>query len=195
MLRTWIVGALTLAVAALVFTATPKHAGAGQWYMGSAEAQRLYQQNRTAFYEQARAMMKFNNDSSYSYGQSYSLDVEDLFIDSGLNKREGGVSYGAIVYGYSDAGDAYGAAWNYRSLLLAHKDAFKRCEEEGGGELCILRHVVRNGCMAVVRGGDQHGFGSGATEAQARDAAEEDCAAAVTCTIYLLECSTARYTD
>ena len=158
------------------------------WYMGGAEAQRTFESGRVACHEGAWAAMKME-DNTYNYGFMWGICLGAAL--ERLDDREG-VSYGAIVYGYVGDDNYYGMAWNFEHPDGAHRGAHEECAAQGPSN-CILRHVVRNGCIALARGYDQHGFGSGATMAGAEEAALWDCADASTCRVTMAECSSARH--
>lgn len=170
--------------------AVPSIAGEYGWYMGSAEAQRIFEANRQECFERASKAMEITDDT-YNYGYMFGIC---LGVDyEQLDSREG-ASYGVIVYDSQSEVSRYGIAWNYPSLTEAHQKAYRECARRGSRN-CILQQAVRNGCIAMASGHDTLGFGSAGTEAEARSLALQRCAHSDSylCKVEVVECSTARH--
>ena len=175
-------------IASALCIAAGTAAGEPRWYVGGGEAQRIYERMRVECYEDSRRLWKLE-DNTFNFGSYFTVCLQAEFTE--VDRREG-ASYGVIVYGYRGDHDAYGVAWNYRWAEEAHSAAYQNCREQGGNQ-CILRHMVRNGCIAYARGYDQHGFGSGRTLRDAESVALDHCADNMSCRIRISKCSTHRY--
>ena len=177
----------TVLIASTLCLAAGTAVGEPRWYVGGGEAQGIYERVRMECYEIGWRLMELE-DNTFNYGSYFTSCLQAEFTE--VDRREG-ASYGVIVYGYRGDHDAYGVAWNYRHAEVAHRAAYQKCREEGGDQ-CILRHMVRNGCIAYARGDDQHGFGSGRTLRDAESVALDHCAN-MYCRIRISKCSTDRY--
>lgn len=179
-----------LALTALVVLAAPGSMSAAEsrWYMDGPTAQRAYESIRADCYEKARSRMH-NSNNTFDFGDAFSWCIQRPFvqIDKGTSR-----SYGVIVYGHRGGIDHYYLVWNAFDFPVAYDTAHKACREAGYNN-CILRHGARNGCLAVARGYDQRGFGSGASKASAERVALRHCADALTCKVTMSKCNTKRY--
>ena len=158
------------------------------WYMGSAEAQRIVDRERHGCYE--RAWHDYTSrDRTYYYGATYMDCLYEVLAP--IDAREGGALYGVLVSGYDDVDTYYGWSWNYPNPQGAYDRAYKECEIRGP-QNCFLKHVVRNGCIALAKGAWEDGSGSAATPSQAHDAGLWACPDQTTCEVTRIECSNAR---
>jgi hypothetical protein len=63
---------------------------------------------------------------------------------------------------------AAGYSWNYQSLTAAYDRARRECGKHGEERECLLKAFAIDGCIAYAKGSDYHGYGVGATAAEAR---------------------------
>ena len=76
-----------------------------------------------------------------------------------------GLLFAVLVTGETGAA---GYSWNYQSLTAAYDRARRECGKHGEERRCLLKAFAIDGCIAYAKGSDYHGYGVGATAAEAR---------------------------